>query len=443
MIAGMNSMGPETSRRAASGPPAQTPDRPIGAVLNPPPTKTMVNRLMILGPWLVTALLFGTTVAFAVAATIDAGFGMDPSTAGFLLLICLWALVQSTVGTAIAWRRPDNRIGRLMQVTAPLIVSVFIGYLGGAIRYLTHGPTDPVGGLAAWWGNTMIYPVLLLAFPALALLFPDGRLPSRRFRAPLTLVVGVLVLVVAAEALARGQVNEGLPDNPFGLFAVPMDLLELLVVLGGVALVGGMALGIAAVVVRWRRGTALERAQLKWLLAPLSLGVASFGFAFASSDTELVDLVSFLSALLLPVAIGIAVLRYRLYEIDRLISRTLSWALVTGSLLAVYAIALVAFQAMLAGFTQGQTLAVAASTLLAFALFQPARRRIHRAVDRRFDRARYDAQRTTERFAEQLRHEVDLVAVRAGLTAVASEVVRPIGATVWLRSGAEREGARR
>jgi hypothetical protein len=393
----------------------------------------MIHRLTILGPLLVTGLLFGTTVAFAVAATFDPAFGMDPSTAGFLLLICLWALVQSTVGTAIAWRRPDNRIGRLMQVTAPLIVSVFIGFLGGAIRYLTHGPSDPVGGLAAWWGNTMIYPVLFLAFPALALLFPDGRLPSRRFRGPLALIIGVLVPVFAVEALAVGQVNDGLPDNPFGLLAVPMDVLELLVALGGLALVGGMGLSIAAIVVRWRLGTTLERAQLKWLLAPLSLGVASFGFAFASSETELVDLVSFISALLVPVAIGIAVLRYRLYEIDRLISRTLSWGLVTGSVLAVYAVAVFAFQAALANVTQGQTLAVAGSTLIAFAIFQPIRQRVQGAVDRRFDRSRYDALRTVDGFAERARNEVDLGRLSDALLHTAGATVRPQGAALWLR----------
>jgi hypothetical protein len=133
------------------------------------------------------------------------------------------------------------------------------------------------------------------------------------------------------------------------------------------------------------------------------------------------------------VAIGIAVLRYRLYEIDRLISRTLSWGLVTGSALAVYAVAVIAFQAALANVTQGQTLAVAGSTLVAFALFQPIRQRVQGAVDRRFDRSRYDALRTVDGFAERARNEVDLARLSDALLHTAGATVRPEGAALWLR----------
>jgi hypothetical protein len=220
---------------------------------------------------------------------------------------------------------------------------------------------------------------------------------------------------------------------------VPREVFDIAALAGALAMVVAIALAIAAVVVRWRRGTQVERAQLKWLLAPLTLGMVSFGFAFGSSYTDLADLVSFISTILVPVAIGIAVLRYRLYEIDRLISRTLSWALVSGALVVVFATAVVMLQAVLAGVTQGQTLAVAASTLVAAALFQPLRARVQRIVDRRFDRARYDAERTADRFAEDVRNEVDLGALRTGLVAVAIEAVRPGGAGVWLRPALVRE----
>ena len=136
--------------------------------------------------------------------------------------------------------------------------------------------------------------------------------------------------------------------------------------------------------------------------------------------------------LLVPVSVWIAVTRYRLYEIDRLISRTIGWAIVTGILVAVFALLVVTLQALLTSVTEVNTLAVAASTLVAVALFQPLRRRVQRAVDRRFDRARYDGQRTTAVFADRVRNEVDLGTLRTALVATASEAVRPTGAGLWL-----------
>ena len=142
----------------------------------------------------------------------------------------------------------------------------------------------------------------------------------------------------------------------------------------------------------------------------------------------------------LPIAIGIAVLRYRLYDIDRLISRTIGWAIVTGIVAAVFVGVVIALQALLAGVTQGETLAVAASTLLAFALFMPLRGRVQRAVDRRFDRARYDGEQLVGAFAERLRDEVDLETIRAEVPATVDAAVRPATVGLWLR---ERAGARR
>ena len=141
---------------------------------------------------------------------------------------------------------------------------------------------------------------------------------------------------------------------------------------------------------------------------------------------------------------GVAILRYRLYEIDRLVSRTIGWALVTGVLAVVFVALVVTLQAILAPVTKENTLAVAASTLIAFALFQPLRRRVQRAVDRRFDRARYDGQRTVDAFAGRLRTEVDLPTLREALAATADEAVRPSTAIVWLaKGGGDRSQDRR
>jgi len=151
-----------------------------------------------------------------------------------------------------------------------------------------------------------------------------------------------------------------------------------------------------------------------------------------SSYSDFFLLVGLLALLALPVAIGVAILRYRLYDIDRIISRTIGWTLVSGLLVTAFAIVVVGLQATLAGVTQGDTLAVAASTLVAFALFQPVRRTVQRTVDRRFDRARYDAQRTADAFAERLRTEVDLDVLAAELERTVAGTVRPTAASLWL-----------
>jgi hypothetical protein len=395
---------------------------------------TRGRRLAVIGPWLLTFGLFAGVLGTVLVLAMVPPFIMDASTVGFIALVSSWALVQGTVGTLIAWRRPENPIGRLMQLTAPLIVAVFAGFLVAAIRYVDYGPSDVIGGIGAWLGLTAIFPMLFLAFPTLGVLFPDGRLPSPAFRWPFAGLGALMVIATAGTALAKGQMNEGLPVNPFGLIDLPAETVGLLSLAGTVAIVGGLVLAVVGVAVRWRRGSVLERVQLKWLLAALGVGAATFGPSFASSETDVFDLLSLTSALLLPVAIGVAVLRYHLYEIDRLISRTVSWTLVTGSLVVVFVVAGLAFQAALAGITQGQTLAVAASTLIAFALFQPLRRLIQAAVDRRFDRARYDAARTADGFAERVRNEVDLSRLRLSLVRTANESVRPGASAVWLRA---------
>ena len=202
-----------------------------------------------------------------------------------------------------------------------------------------------------------------------------------------------------------------------------------------------MIASIVSIVARYARSNGVERLQLRWLvtgLASVTIAVPVGFLLFALFGSAIEDfawLPATVAFALPPIAIGIAVTRYRLYEIDRLISRTIGWAIVTGVLVAVFAAMVVGLQAILAGLTQGQTLAVAASTLVAFALFQPVRRRVQSAVDHRFDRARYDGERIVDAFAVQLRLEVDLGRVSAGLLAAAHSTVRPETASVWLRGG--------
>ena len=181
-----------------------------------------------------------------------------------------------------------------------------------------------------------------------------------------------------------------------------------------VQLVALMVLGVASLVARYVRGDTIERLQIRWYVAALSItGLGFVGIIVENAvrtdgGDNLSTVLVFTGLLATPVAIGIAILRYRLYEIDRLISRTIGWAVVTGILAAVFVVLVVTLQAILTPVTDESTIAVAASTLVAFALFQPLRRRVQQAVDRRFDRARYDGERTAAAFAERLRDQVDL-----------------------------------
>lgn len=395
-----------------------------------------LGRLSVFGPWLIALALFAALILTGTVGAVTSDV-MDPSTLAFLVATGSWGLVQATVGVLIAVRRPENRVGRLLQISGPLVISVFLGY---AIEATTvPGAGDAVIGLAGWWSSMTIYLAIFLAFPMVGILYPDGRLPGPRWRLPIAVVLLAELALAAMYGVKAGPLDPGLPDNPFGFVDVPPHVREAVTVIGTLGLVLAMGLAVAAVVTRWRRADRVERSQLKWLLATLSLAGVLFPLTFGASSPDdppnLAAVLSVASALLIPVAIGIAVLRYRLYEIDRLISRTVSWAVLTGVLVVVFGGLVVALQAVLAGLTQGQTLAVAGSTLVAAALFQPVRRRVQAIVDRRFDRARYDAQRTVDAFAGRLRDEVDLSRLQAALISTTDDAVRPISATVWLRPG--------
>ena len=202
---------------------------------------------------------------------------------------------------------------------------------------------------------------------------------------------------------------------------------------------------VAAIVAVWQRfrgGSSIERQQVKWLVAVVVVGAVVFPASFVIKDPVVSNILSIIGIVAffgLPAVIGMAILRYRLYEIDRIISRTVGYGIVTALLGAVFVASILLLQAALQRFTQGQTVAVAASTLVVFALFQPVRRRVQTAVDRRFDRARYDAERTAEAFAGRLRAETDMSAVTSDLAATTKATVAPRSLSIWLRPDRGRE----
>jgi hypothetical protein len=277
--------------------------------------------------------------------------------------------------------------------------------------------------------------LILIGF--VLLLTPTGSLPSPRWRWWARVMAATPVLLLLVVTVAGGPV-----DPRFQALGGPFDLRGL----GGVLLAANqaalavttlaMVAAAASLVGRFRRARGLERLQLRWL-ALASVLVALGGVAVlaglalgVTSATTLVSLAVDCSLIILPVATGAAVLRYRLYDLDRIVSRTLTWALLTVLLGLAYAAVVLGLGRLL---PQGSSLAVAAATLAVAAIFQPARRRVQAAVDQRFNRRRHDAARVIERFGSHLRDQVDLDTLTAEVLAVAEQTMQPTRASLWLR----------
>jgi hypothetical protein len=389
-------------------------------------------RWSIVVPWALTVGLF---VALLIAAAIGGASWIGSLESITLFgLVGLWGVADATVGAIILTRRPGNRIGRILQAGGPLVIGAVLGYLVSATRILTAGTADPVAAVAGWWASVSFLPAIMTALPLVVIFFPDGQLPGIRWRWPVLLATGGEVFVSAVHAITVGPVGVDLPNNPFGVLGVPTEISATLLLIGTLLLFASFAIAFAAVGVRWHRGDRQARAQLKWLLGAVAVFAILVPLSFGGGPPNLLDYLGIGSATLLPISIAIAVLRYRLYDIDRIISRTLTYGLLTAVLVGIYAVGFVLLQALLAQFTSsGGTLAVAVSTLAAFALSQPLRRRLQSTMDRRFNRSRYDAERTIEGFTAHLRDQFDLERVGSELGAVVGRSLAPTSVEVWLR----------
>jgi hypothetical protein len=354
----------------------------------------------------------------------------------YSLIIVTW----SATGAFLATRLPGNRVGWVMWLAGVGMGTALLGSAWSYVSYSAHGGSLP-GTDAGAVVSVLFQPALFLIL-LVPLIFPDGRLLSRRW----SIVVGALL--VAAAALLVGSLllpgpieGSAWTENPLGVPAFA-ELARTLIDVGGLLSIVCLPAGIVAVALRYRRGTAIERNQIKWFGSVIVLALVLFLGATLLPDAigQAAWIVASLAVGLLPVAIGIAVLRYRLYEIDRLISRTIGWAIVTGLLVGTFALLVLGLQAVVEPLTGGNTLAIAGSTLVVAALFNPVRTRVQRAVDRRFDRSRYDGERLLAAFGERLRDEVDLTTISADVLATVDAAVRPSAAGLWLRER-ERGGA--
>jgi hypothetical protein len=351
--------------------------------------------------------------------------------------VFLWAIacVFAGVGLLIASRQPGNAIGWIF-----LAAGVAAGFANLAHSYAQHwvdgkGGSDGLGKAAALYGSLSWMPFILVPATFLLLLFPDGHLPSRRWRPVAWCAAAGIAANFVAEGLHRGRI-EDFPQvrNPIGVSGPLLDLLQGLAVLG-------LAIGVfgssASLIVRFRRSRGEQRQQMKWLALAGAVAAATLPIAIVLWDVigdTAANGAIMLSVLGLPVTTGVAILRYRLYDIDVVINRTLVYGALTATLALSYLGSVLLLQLALRPLTADSNLAIAGSTLAVAALFRPARARIQAAVDRRFYRRKYDAARTLERFGTRLRDQVALDNLSGELRTVVAETMQPAHVSLWLRA---------
>jgi hypothetical protein len=363
-----------------------------------------------------------------------------------------WAF--ATVGAVIVARRPGNRIGWLCWAIGFTITVALWGSKQVWVVLANQGRSS-AWALLPQLGTMAYFGTLLGLLPFLILVFPTGRLLSRRWR-PVAWAIGlVLGLYLTALLLTPGPIPLGLtdnPDNPLGLESAE-GLLRTIQTMAGIAVPALVLAALASVVVRFRRARGDERQQLKWftfVVAAELVLLPGLGGLAERVAPEVGALVVFpVSISLIPLAIGVAVLKYRLYDIDRIINRTLVYALLSALLAAVYTSVVLVLVQLSGGIgTTPPSWAVAAATLAAATLFQPARRRIQQAVDRRFNRRKYNTANTIEAFSTRLRDQLDLDTLATELLTVVDQTMEPTRASLWLRpspdgsSGPARRAAR-
>ena len=368
--------------------------------------------------------------ALAIAVGVTSGVGL------------LESAPYGIVGGVLAIRRPRHLVGWLLLAGAWTFALSSVP-VSATTAQLVAGAVPPllmaVAVVQASTGGFLITVLLVIT-----LVFPSGRLPTgpwgRLARLALAIVLLLAILGVFAPTISVSVpgISSGVNvPNPLAL--VPGWPLWPVVLAGPPLTLVLTAAGVMSMVVRLRRAQGVERAQLRWLVWSMAFIVIGFiiglvgDSVFTNGLNGVVWLPAIIAFSLPPLAIGIAVLRYRLYEIDRLISRTLAYGLVTVVLLAVFSGAILLLQALLSPLTSGNTLAVAGSTLLVAALFQPLRQRVQGLVERRFNRSRYDAQEAVAAFTERLRDEVDLDTLQGSLLSIVEATLEPTTASLWLR----------
>src|SRR5918993_1163801 len=402
----------------------------------------MTGRPLALLAWSMWAVSFvllalGVLFSFLTRATPDPNaFGVP-----FDALLSAALLAFPTVGALVASRRRGNAIGWLFCVVGVLFGVQSAAYGWGVYALFARPGALPGAEVAAWLSTWLFVPVLFCIPVYLFLLFPDGRTVSRRWKPVAWLAGAGLLATTLGNALSPGRL-EGPPfetvENPAGL-AGGGEVLDLTTVMGFWLTLASILLAGVSLVLRFRRAGGPRRPQLKWFASAAALFAATtiVYTAFLADVAEQAGQISTLLAFAgIPVAVGVAILRHRLYDIDVVINRTLVYGALTAMLVAVYFGGVAATQTvfrLLTGQEQQPQLAVVVSTLAIAAIFNPLRRRVQAFVDRRFYRKKYDAVQILQSFGARLRNETDLDTLSSDLVGVVRETMQPAHASLWLR----------
>jgi len=390
--------------------------------------------------WRLIAIVVAAT-AVAVIGVVLGIFGTGVAADSLLGIIGVFAFTW--VGAVVLYRRPGEPVGRIC-----LVIGVLYGVAAG-LRYVVlfmdgqPGALPPIGAVMAVIGSLIGNLALLLGGPLLISRFPQ-RTASAWQRRLEDVLLGTVVLAMVVTTLRPGTIEGGLAGdvrNPFALDWIPFDantaFAFILVAYGATYLV--TTAGLAR---RYVLGGSIVRAQIRWFAAAVAVSLSLLVLMVASSgypDLNSLAWAAWIVSLMLPpIAIGISILRYRLYDIDRIVSNAIGYGLVTLVLVTVFVVVNLALVSRLSPLISNEGPAVAASTLLVAALFNPLRIRVQRAVDRRFHRAHYDAERLVADFAVRLRDELDLPTLTTDLASTTVLAVQPTSSALWLRARGTR-----
>jgi hypothetical protein len=399
-------------------------------------------RRIAWGVWATTVALIPLAIALAVLASdVPLPEGREEFWPLVAALIAQ-ALVYGTVGAIVASRRSRNAIGWIFAGIGLALALVATAY--GYADYGLYGGGDvPLPRLAGWITSWLFVAPVFIAPCLVLFLFPDGRPPSPRWGRMTWLYAVVGVAALGGSAFEPGElVSYPGIENPLGLAGRVGDLVQAVDAFGeAVGAPAVFLLSLAALISRYRRANESGRLQIKWVAYAATVMVVCFAASFVVGEilpawlSDVLFILGFAAFGGIAVAAGSAILRYRLYDIDVVINRTLVYALLTALLAGTYLGLVLLLQLVFQPLTQDSDLAIAGSTLAVAALFRPVRTRIQHAVDRRFYRRKYDAERTLEAFGARLREEVDLEALAADVRGVVRESVQPAHVSLWLREG--------